>query len=475
VTEQRQRTSLRGSRWWLFPIAVALVLRVVAALAIDSRYDHFLFGDSVSYWDLAGDLARGGPYEYGWEGARCFRTPGYPAMLSPLFWIWTEPPLIAARLWGAVLGTCVVGLVARLANRFGGKTVGFFAAWLAALHPELIVSSSLVLSETTFEIFLTLQLLCWVGRDRVLDGGARKSWTWPLALGGWAGIASLVRPSWLAALPVWFLALLLDRWRGGVPANRASDRLRQTIVFCLAAAFVMAPWWIRNAVLYERWIPTSLQVGASLYDGLHDGATGGSDLEGLDAIRLDFLRREVTSRLPPAEADAWLNALPSVNDRELYWRKIREQVPPLWLQLQAVDATLPPFEVAFDRELRRMAWDWAGNHPQRVVELAGLKALRLWSPWPQKESARSTVVRMAYGIAFFGCLGLAIAGIRTAGQWRDAWILVAPALGFTVLHLLHVASIRYREPSWVGLLVLAAAGAASIVSRLGWGKGAEID
>ena len=32
---------------------------------------------------------------------------------------------------------------------------------------------------------------------------------------------------------------------------------------------IMAPWWVRNARVYGRFVPTALWMGASLYDGLN--------------------------------------------------------------------------------------------------------------------------------------------------------------------------------------------------------------
>ena len=51
---------------------------------------------------------------------------------------------------------------------------------------------------------------------------------------------------------------------------------------CSAWSSSMAPWWVRNARVYGRFVPTALWMGASLYDGLNPAATGASDMRFLD-------------------------------------------------------------------------------------------------------------------------------------------------------------------------------------------------
>ena len=69
-------------------------------------------------------------------------------------------------------------------------------------------------------------------------------------------------------------------------------------------------------------------------------------------------------------------------------------------------------------------------------------------------------------LAVFSALG-AWAGRR---RWQDGWILVFPALYFTLLHAVFVGSIRYREPALYGLIILAGVFLASVQNRLSLGK-----
>ncbi len=53
---------------------------------------------------------------------------------------------------------------------------------------------------------------------------------------------------------------------------------RGALIFAVGLTAVMSPWWIRNAGIYGRFVPTALWMGASLYDGLNPRATGASDM-----------------------------------------------------------------------------------------------------------------------------------------------------------------------------------------------------
>lgn len=398
-------------------LGAALVLRLAAGWWWQSRLpDRFAFGfgDSVSYWELARTIAEGQPYQYGSPDARVFRTPGYPFLLAPIFLVaGPNPPVVWGRVLGAVLGTVAVAGVWWLARRLFGGRAGWIAGSVAAVYPGAIFTSALVLSEAPFCPLLIAQLILWTLAWQTTS--RRQAAALALAAGLVAGAATLVRPSWLLFTPgAAVLGLVLGR-----PRKR---HLVLGAAMLAGLVAVMAPWWLRNARLTGHFVPTTLQVGASLYDGLNPLATGASNMKLLQ-------QRESSQR--------WVEQYAEVQDSG-------------------------PREYWLDRDLRREAVAWARSHPRRVVALAAVKFLRMWNVWPNEPSLSTWPARLAVLVSYLPVL---ILGILGAGRSiRQGWPHVLcwlPAAYFTLLHVVFVSSIRYRQPAMLGLIVLAAGVAAN--------------
>jgi len=414
-------------------LVVALGLRVVAADAVDLFVHRggserlCLFPDTLIYWHLARTINTGAPYEVvEWGDIPHFalRTPGYPLFLAACQACFGERTL-AVRLVQAVLGTISVYLVFRLARQLappceptpadqaaasGRWTIPLVAAALAAIHPYCLFMSSLILSEAVFVPLMVAVLwgmaVLWDEADRPSTLTNWKAALVALASGAAAGAAILARPSWglyvPAVLAIWVVVKLGDR-RGSVTAARGA------LIFVLAVALVMSPWWVRNARIFGRFVPTALWMGASLYDGLNPEATGASDMK---------FRRERA----------------------------------IW----------PLDEQDQDAELTRRALVFARQNPGRAFSLAAIKLGRYWSPWLNAQGLRSPLVTVGGAI-----VELPLFGLLALGGWdrrRDlrAWALFAgPLLYFCALHMVFASSMRYRLPGEMPALGLAA---------IGWGK-----
>ncbi len=440
----------------------------------------FFFGDSDSYWKLGRALAFGRPYRFDEERRwAIFRTPGYPALLAPLFWTFGEnPPVFAARFLGVCFGTANVGLVGFLAFvYFRRRSVAALSGVVAAFEPTLVFESVLVLSEEPFLTFALLQHLVALDVARRLgllapplvdfspskpadsldSADARPTQASKsvnslhffavdappsfvrLALSGVAlGVLSAatvyLRPSWFYFLPfATFFAFAfrffifstenrVQRRAGAFPATVKLDAKRRVfpaflVVAGVAAVFfaaALAPWTLRNYRLTGRPIATSLQMGASLYDGWSPDADGSSNMRFVD----EFRRLELESPSAPLSEH---------------------------------------FEVRLDERLKNAALDWARSNPDAVARLAAVKLARLWSPIPREPAFSTPALKTLLAVSFSPLLVGGLCGFYRSFRRRGAaWTLLIPALYVSALHSIFVSSIRYRVPILYGFILLTA-------------------
>jgi len=393
-------------------LMVAFALRLAAAFWWENRLpvgQRFAFGDSESYWVLAGQIARGEPYQFGHGQARIFRTPGYPILLAGLFWTASgPPPVIWARALGAVLGTLAVGGVIWLTRDLFSIRAAMLAGVIAALYPAAIGMSVFVLSEAPFCPLMLAQLIACVAAARCEC--PKRATGLALVAGVIAGIATLVRPSWLHFTP----------FAIGIAFVLFGQRKRQLLIgvaMMIGLMLAMAPWWMRNYGITGKLTLTTTQFGASLYDGWHEGANGGSDMQFVERFYQEQLQADAAD---PASA-------------------------------------VGTFEERLDNRMRSAAIDWARQNPLRVVQLAGNKFLRMWSPWPNADAMQGWTYRLAILLGDTPLMLLAVAGaIRFVRRGWPFTLCIVPAIYFTCLHMIFVGSIRYRQPAMLVLIVLAA-------------------
>ena len=500
-------------RFWFFLLLAAFLTRLAAALYWDDRVRNaafvpgvapasvrqtaqnvdvsnvpqtaqtesvdgpFFFGDSDSYWKLGRALAFGRPYRFDeerrWE---IFRTPGYPALLAPLFWTFGEnPPVFAARFLGVCFGTANVGLVGLLAfSYFRRRSVAALSGVVAAFEPTLVFESVLVLSEEPFLTFALLQHLVALDVARRLgllalpsvDFSPSKSANSPdvvalqstqtlnsansprffavdappsfvrlvlsgAALGVLSAATVYLRPSWLYFLPFATFFTFAFRFFVFSTEKRAERRtVRRTATvkpdakrrvfpaFLVVAgatavlfAVALAPWTLRNYRLTGRPIATSLQMGASLYDGWRPDADGSSDMRFVDKFR----RLELESPSGPSNEH---------------------------------------FEIRLDERLKGAALDWARSNPGAVARLAAVKLARLWSPIPREPAFSTPALKTLLAVSFAPLLIGGLCGFCRSFRRRGAaWTLLIPALYVSALHSIFVSSIRYRVPILYGFIL----------------------
>ncbi len=385
----------------------------------------FFFGDSDSYWKLGRALAFGRPYEFDeirhWT---IFRMPGYPALLTPFFKIEGEhPSTLPVRLLGALIGMLTVGLTGLVAfELFQNQKIALLASLFAALEPCAAVQSILILAEEPFTAALLVQI--WLmtiffkqcGEDHFFKKGIGLA----LLIGLFSAWTVFFRPSWYYFPPFAFAFLILSL------ILKRKDVLKKTtqtvallLIVLMTFAVFLAPWVYRNYRLTNRIIPTTLQMGASLYDGLSPDADGSSDMRFIDAFR--SIEAQENGPIGPTPRD-------------------RAQ-----------------FEIRLDQRMRNASLDWTKKNPGEAIKLSGVKFLRLWNLVPNERSFSSPIIRGVIFLAdapviLLGLLGCVLLVRRNAA----CWLLWLPALYLTGLHVIFVSSIRYRTPAMFGLMIAAA-------------------
>ncbi|HVV99761.1 MAG TPA: hypothetical protein VHB77_05455, partial [Planctomycetaceae bacterium] len=257
---------------------------------------------------------------------------------------------------------------------------------------------------------------------RLPAGSPLRSVGWAALTGVLMAAACFARPSWLLVAPG--LVLLMFVARMGHPAWLPWRCLvsRGTVLLG-AMALCFIPWIVRNYRVTGRFVPTTLWMGPSLYDGWNPHATGESDMR---FIEEDGLYQKMS-------------------------------------------------EYDVDRHYRRAAWEFAEEHPGRAAWLAAVKLWKYWRPWPNPREFRSAAV-WVIGAWFVALLALAVVGmcISSGGTLSRGWLALlslGPIVYFSALHMVFVSSFRYRLPAEYPLCVLTAVGIDALWRR--WHTGNE--
>lgn len=472
-----QASSFR--RYWWGILLFALLLRVAAACYWQNQLFEegkaLRFGDSDSYWVLANKISKGLPYEYAGENSKIFRAPLYPMFLAPIHyltdWGWLAPyrdwlPYLLARFAGAMLGTVSVAIIMRIAFDIGKQVAAIGAGILAAIYPGAIGMSVFLLSES---IFVPLMLVCLYASWRSMlflvdstitgvhthnsepsnqlplscNNRSHFQWIhsypqvhrvvlWSAIAGVMYGLCCLARPSWslwggmlfiyLIALKCFYASQLST---SQLSTSQLTWRSIALVLGVTATSVIltMSPWWIRNYSITKRFVPTTLQVGPSLYDGLHEGATGSSD-EGMKFVE-----------------EFW--AIQTAEDEAAIARG------------ETLEST---YEWRLDRIMKRAAMDWLQSNPTEALRLGGVKLFKTWRPLPVAQELANPLIRFAEASSY---LTIMLCGTAGLWYWRKVptiYFFALPAVYFSVLHMVFIGSIRYRQPAVLVFCILAGLG-----------------
>ena len=276
----------------------------------------------------------------------------------------------------------------------------------AAVHPAFLLTSSDIQSEPLF-----LALLLFAG-FLLIAAVDRPSTSLAIVAGLTTALAALTRSSGLALAP-FLLAPLLDR--------RYPFRARAHLAAAALVGFLfgLAPWTLRNAIVFGEFIPVNDAAGNAFYQGNSDWT-----------IRFYDLRTR-------ADYDAWMRAFDAdMRRRSEEIDRSGRSTPVARSRAFAAQALSERRRdpAGWTRLLLRKAWDWLRPYPdplfwQRpIVFGAGAYYLAL------------------YSLAAVGFVWSPRAGIR-------AFVLAFLAVTL-IAHVVLIVVWRYRVPYWDPVLLL---------------------
>ena len=355
--------------------------------------------DEREYLALAQSLAEGRgvryPPDHATGTAQQFgRAPGYPVFLAAIgAGAPAEATPARVKLAQSVLGAVTIWMIGVIAASCAGPRAGAIAGGIAAVYPPLVWIPSYVLSEA---LFMPLALGCVMLLARARAGAdaehsPRGGGALAVASGLLAGVAILVRPGMVFFLPIvaaWFL--LRRRWS-------------LALAVCVAAVVVVAPWTLRNAREYGRFVPVATEGGITFWTGNHPLAIGEGDLAANPAIKADEI--------------AFRRAHPGMTSAEL---------EPLY------------YGAAFEQIAEHPAW-WAG--------LLVKKAFYTFVPIGPSYTLHSRKYRLASVIPYALLAPLALIGLfRLAPRGGPITPLLLLALSVVVTSLVFFPQERFRIP-----------------------------
>lgn len=381
-------TSCKRTLLLLCLVAFSLRLGFVLTLPNDLIWD-----DAQDYHHVAINILSGnGPQLH--DNALAFRPPGYPYFLAAIYKLSGYQWLLPARVVQALLSALVVWQAFVIGARVFNCNAGLLAALLVAFDPFQVYFSGMILNET---LFISLLMALTHGVLRM-----REQWGWVFVAGLCAGLGSLVKPS------LWYLSLFFLPFLVFTMPQRLRAAGLVAILFVTQFA-VASPWLIRNHHRLGSATLTTMS-GASLYEALGKGATGGPAMSVVE------------------------------------WPAIPEGLN----------------EVQRNVFLKKAAADHARDHVGWATRLGVRKVSRFWSPILNFKAYRNWKYNLISAGWYVPVMILFFAATwQHRRDWRNWLWLLAPVLYFTLLHSIFVGSVRYRVPVMPFLCCMA--GAAFVV------------
>jgi 4-amino-4-deoxy-L-arabinose transferase-like glycosyltransferase len=246
--------------FWTLTLVVSLAFRLWSLDLLSGRAPQ---GDTPNFLAMADNILAG-------RGLllvdstnlhmRATYPPLYPMLLAGVGLVLPLTFAVVAAMNTAIELACA-WLIARLGKDVGAAQAGTLAAALYIVWPTNVGMAPLARKEPLIALLVVALLVVLVRASR------QGSWRRGIAFGVLTGLLALAQPG-LLFLPALFALVALPRFE---------DRQRWLTMMSIGAGctlLTLLPWWVRNWLLFERFVPLTAASGYSLWIGatpLSDG------------------------------------------------------------------------------------------------------------------------------------------------------------------------------------------------------------
>ena len=409
-------------RWLLAATVLGAIIRI--AWLVHQWNDPIGFEDAFFYHHQANLLADG----HGFISPFPFLSAGisspaaeHPPLFSLYLSVWSFLGATSVgwhQLATTLLGIATVPLIGLAGREAGGDRVGVVAAVIAAIYPHLWYQDGIVWAEASAQA--TVALFVLVAYRYVRRPSLRTLGTLGLA----SALAAMARTELVLLLPLGVIPLAL--LTQGLPRAR---QVRWAAVGVAVGVAALVPWMAFNLARFHK--PTTLSSNLGL-------------------------------TLASANCDTtWYG--PNIG----YWDFRCAESAGAAANLTGGD----PSDV--DAQARTEALRYIGDNRGRAPAVLAARMGRISGLWSPSEQVQIDVIehrplRVAQsGVAlWYLVLALAIVGVGALRRARiPSWPAVAPVVVMLIGVATAFASTRYRASAEPAMVVLAAAGAVSLIDR----------
>ncbi len=260
-------TVAKEKTWIKLALALIICTSFAVSIFVIFKYgNYFLLGsmekmnnDDVKYIRSAITLLQTGMFTYhDVTTPTVYIMPGLSFLLAGIFKLFGsgDSGLTAFRVFQAVLNAFSIYLIFLIGREVFGSKVAILACLLDALYIPEFTNVGLLLTEIEFKVLVLLLIYVSI---HALNTRSTKYYAWGGVI--W-GVTCLFRPT-IAAFP----AVILLMWL--VYKYSFKEMLRYSAIVVGIFAIIMAPWWVRNYLDFNRVILLTLSSGNPFLQGTY--------------------------------------------------------------------------------------------------------------------------------------------------------------------------------------------------------------